>query len=89
MQEANTNTDKQQSTIEDEIKKKLPDQEKQAFFLTLFKEKDIQKSFSQKDISAYIKENPISTFFRILKNKTPEEQVKLLLEDIDLYLKNN
>ena len=77
-----------EATIEDTLKRKMPDDtEKQQFFLNIFQQKDIQASFSQQDISLYIKSNLVVTSYRKLKAASIEDQTKFILEDMDNQIK--
>ena len=88
--ETNTQTKTQESTVEDMLKQRLPDSpEKQAFFLTLFKDKQINDIFTQGDITKYMQQKNLSRFWNTLKTKTLEERTKLLVEDMDIYFKEN
>ena len=61
--ETNTQTKTQESTVEDMLKQRLPDSpEKQAFFLTLFKDKQINDIFTQGDITKYMQQKNLSRF---------------------------
>ena len=80
----------QESTIEDALKKKLPNSpEKQQLFLDIFKNPKITESFTQKDIIWYIQQKNLSRFWNTLKTKSSEEQKKMVIEDIDMYFKYN
>ena len=88
--DTNIQTKTQESTVENTLKQRLPDNpEKQVFFLTLFKDKQINDIFTQGDIIKYTQQKNLSRFWNILKTKTPEEKIKLLIEDIELYFKEN
>lgn len=84
------NTSTQESTIDDALKHKLPENsEKQQLFFTLFKEIQGNNIFTQNDIKRYIQEKNLARLGNILKTKTAEEQIKFLTEDIDMYFQNN
>ena len=88
--DTNLQTKTQESTVEDVLKQRLPDSpEKQAFFLTLFKDKQINDIFTQGDIRKYMQQKNLSRFWNTLKTKTLEERTKLLVEDMDIYFKEN
>lgn len=83
-------TNQQESTIEDALKKKLPDNtDKQQFFLNILKNPRVSEVFTQKDIINYIEGRELVGYSRTLKTESPAEQVKIIMGNIDLYFKNN
>lgn len=77
-----------ESTIDNTLKQKLPDdEEKQKFFFNIFQQNDIQKTFSTQEIIWYIKEKLNIRLFRKLKNISIEEQTKSILEDMDTQIR--
>ncbi len=84
------NNNQKNSTIENVLKQKLPNNtERQEFFAILLNKPEIQSSFTQEEIIKYIQENPISSQYRTLKTKSPEEQIQTILEDMDIQIKND
>lgn len=80
------NDNQQESTIEDAIKQKLPDNtDKQQLFLNILKDPRIVGVMSSTDIIGYIQQKNLSRFGNTLKTKNSQEQVQLLMEDMDLY----
>ena len=78
------NTDHKETTIEDALQEKLPDSlEKQEFFLAIFKQQEIQSSFSSKEIVEYIRDSLKIKEIRALKSQTHQEQTKIIWEDMD------
>jgi len=76
--------------ITESLKQKFADNtDKQQLFLNIFKDPELNKLYTPNDIINYIKNNDINGFSRILQIKSAEDKQKLILEDMDLYFKNN
>lgn len=77
------NFDKREKNLKNKIHQ---DENKYTTFSDIFQNISKQKIFSDEDISTFIEDTNINFLYRKIENNTKEEQNKIVLEKIDIFL---